>query len=54
MFQEAFQKKLIIISCLLMAIAGFVAGTQMKSFRPAKMKSAQADTTVPFQNYTQL
>lgn len=46
MFQEAFQKKLIIISCLVMAIAGFTAGTQMKSLRGEKVKSANASTHV--------
>lgn len=47
MFQEAFQKKLIIVSCLVLAIAGFAAGTQMKSFRSAKLKSASANIYVP-------
>ncbi len=49
MFQETFQKRLVIISCLVMAIAGFAAGTQMKSFRSAKVKSVQADITAPLQ-----
>lgn len=47
MFQQAFQKKLIIISCLVMAVAGFAAGTQMKSFRGAKLKSANASIYTP-------
>lgn len=52
MFQEAFQKRLIIISCLVLAVAGFAVGTQMKSFRSAKMKSAQLEATVPSQKHS--
>ncbi|RBO92193.1 hypothetical protein DFR47_10792 [Pseudochrobactrum asaccharolyticum] len=52
MFQEAFQKRLIIISCLVLAVAGFAAGTQMKSFRSAKMKSTHVEATVPSQKHS--
>jgi len=40
MFQEAFQKRIIIISCLIMAVAGFAAGAQVKSLRGEKLKSS--------------
>lgn len=52
MFQEAFQKRLIIISCLVLAVAGFAAGMQVKSFRSTKMKSAQVEVTVPSQKHS--
>lgn len=42
MFQEAFQKRPIIIMCLILVIVGFIAGTQSKSFRGVKEKSANA------------